>query len=342
MKRIEGVYTALVTPFDAEGRLDEEGLRNNIRFQIASGVDGIVPLGSTGEAPTLSLQEKERVIQISIEEAKGKVLVMVGTGSYSTQQTIENMRLAENLGADMALVVSPYYNKPTQEGLYRHFKAVAESSSLPLIIYNVQGRTGQNVAIETLKRLADIPKIAGVKEASGNISQIGEVIEIIARHRADFSVLSGDDNLTLPLMAMGGHGIISVVSNLIPKEIKKMVQAIAAEDYALAREIHYQWMPLFRGAFIETNPIPIKTAMNLCGLPSGECRLPLCELLPENEQKLHAILQSCGLPQAVKATFKQIDLEEKNSDSENRKRKVKYDGKTKYTPRKAELRVLIP
>jgi 4-hydroxy-tetrahydrodipicolinate synthase len=295
MKRIQGVYTALVTPFKAEGQLDEEGLRENIRFQIASGVDGIVPLGSTGEAPTLTFSEKERVIRIASEEAKGKVLVMVGTGSYSTQQTIENTHLAEELGADMALVVSPYYNKPTQEGLYRHFYALADTTPLPIIVYNVQGRTGQNIGIDTLKRLADIPKIAGVKEASGNVSQIGEVIEIIARHRPDFSVLSGDDNLTLPLMAMGGHGIISVVSNLIPKEIKKLVEAMASGDYALAREIHYQWMPLFRGAFIETNPIPIKTAMNMCGHASGGCRLPLCDLLPENEQKLRTILQGCGV-----------------------------------------------
>lgn len=291
MKKIQGAYTAIVTPFDASGHLDEEGLRRNIRFQITSGIDGIVPLGSTGEAPTLSSQEKERVINIAMEEAKGKVPIIIGTGSYATQQTIENTRLAENLGADMALVVSPYYNKPTQEGLYRHFKAVAESSSLPIIIYNVQGRTGQNVSVETIKRLADLPNIVGVKEASGNISQIGEVIEIIARHRPEFSVLSGDDNLTFPLMTLGGDGVISVVSNLVPKEIKMMIQAIASKDYEQARTMHYHLMPLFRGAFIETNPIPIKTAMSLCGMASGGCRLPLCEMLPENEARLGAILR---------------------------------------------------
>lgn len=290
MKKIQGAYTAIVTPFDPSGQLDEEGLRRNIRFQIASEIDGIVPLGSTGEAPTLSSQEKERVINISMEEAKGKVPIIIGTGSYSTQQTIENTQLAERLGADMALVVSPYYNKPTQEGLYRHFKAIAESTSLPIIIYNVQGRTGQNVAVETIKRLADLPNIVGVKEASGNISQIGEVIEIIARHRPEFSVLSGDDNLTFPLMTLGGDGVISVVSNLVPKEIKMMVHAIASGDYEQARTLHYHLMPLFRGAFIETNPIPIKTAMNLCGMASGGCRLPLCEMLPDNETKLRNIL----------------------------------------------------
>lgn len=289
---VHGVYTALITPFNASGQFDEEGFRQNIRFQIANGIDGIVPLGTTGEAPTLLKSEQKQVIQIAVDEAKGTIPIMVGTGSYCTVQTIENTRIAEELGADIALVVTPYYNKPTQEGLYRHFKAISESTSLPILVYNIQGRTGQNLQTDTLKRIADLPKIVGVKEASGNVTQIGEVIETIGRHRPGFSVMSGDDANTFSVMALGGQGIVSVVSNLIPSQIKSIVQAMELEDYHLAREIHYRLMPLFRGAFIETNPIPIKTAMNLWGMPAGPCRLPLCEMLPENQEKLEQILDS--------------------------------------------------
>lgn len=290
--KVQGVYTAIVTPFDAQGQLDEEGLRHNIRFQIENGIDGIVALGTTGECPTLSSQEKERIILITVEEAKGKSTVMVGTGSYSTQQTIENTRLAEALGAEMALVVSPYYNKPTQEGLYRHFKAVSEATSLPLILYNIQGRTGLNIATDNLKRIAELPNIIGIKEASGNISQISDVIELVANQRPDFCVMSGDDGLTLPLMALGGLGVISVVSNLVPKQVKALVSACQQGDYTKARKLHCQLMPLFRGAFIETNPIPVKAAMSHYGMAAGSCRLPLCELTAESAHKLKGILQT--------------------------------------------------
>lgn len=298
MKKVKGVYTAIITPFDGNGKLDEEGLRRNIRYQVSAGVDGIVALGTTGEAPTLSSHEKERVMVIAAEETRGKIGLIIGTGSYSTQQTIENTRLAHKLGADQALIVTPYYNKPTQEGIYRHFKAIAEATTLPIIVYNIQGRTGQNIQTETFKRIADIPTVVGVKESSGNIQQIGDVIEQIASNHKNFSVLSGDDPLTFLAMCLGGDGVISVISNLIPDQIKAMTNALEKKDYAKARELHYQWMPLCRGAFLETNPMPIKAAMQMCGMPAGSCRLPLCELLPENEQKLKRILNNLGLLKA--------------------------------------------
>lgn len=291
---LSGVYTALVTPFNAQGHLDEEGLRKNIRFQIQNGVDGIVPLGTTGEAPTLTSKEEERVIRIAVEEAKGKVSILVGTGSYATEKTIENNKKAKDLGADMVLIVTPYYNKPTQEGIYRHFDAVAQAVSIPTVVYNIQGRTGQNIQTDTMQRLAAIPNIIGVKEASGNITQISDVIEVMRKANPNFSVMSGDDGLTFSLMALGGHGIISVVSNLFPKEIKELVTKLQHGDYEKAREIHFNFMPLVRGAFLETNPIPIKTAMGIRGMPSGECRLPLCEMHSETRKKLTQILDTYG------------------------------------------------
>jgi 4-hydroxy-tetrahydrodipicolinate synthase len=290
MKKIRGAITALITPFTTNGKLDEEGFKQNLNFQISNGIDGLVPLGTTGEAPTLTHEEKEKVIKLTVKAAKGKVPIIVGTGSYSTQLTIEYTQQAAELGADMALIVTPYYNKPTQEGLYKHFKAITESTPLPIMVYNIQGRTGQNLETNTLRRIADLPNIIGVKEASGNISQVGEVIETIARHRPNFSVLSGDDANTLVLMALGGDGVISVISNLIPAKVKQLVEAIEKGNLPLARELHYQMMPIVRGAFLETNPSPIKAAMNYFGMPSGGCRLPLCDLTTENIKKLSDIL----------------------------------------------------
>lgn len=291
-KQVSGVYTALVTPFLADGTFDEQGLRHNIRYQISFGIEGLVPLGTTGEAPTLSSNEKERVIQIAVEEGKGKAIIMVGTGSYSTQQAIENSLKAERLGADSVLVVSPYYNKPTQEGVYLHFKAIHDAISIPIVVYNIQGRTGMNIQTSTLRRLAQLPRIVGVKEASGNFNQINEVIEVMRRERKDFSVMSGDDANTFPLMALGGNGIISVVSNLIPHHIKQLVTLLSEGDYEQARVLHYQLMPIFRDAFIETNPIPIKAAMTFAGMPAGGCRLPLCDLLPENRKVIQNSLKA--------------------------------------------------
>lgn len=290
MSQFHGLYTVLVTPFDGENQLDEEGFRENIRYQLRSGVDGLVVLGTTGEAPTLSDAEQEKVIQIAMEEVRGQVPVVVGTGSYSTEHTVKYTLRAQKLGANGVLIVTPYYNKPTQEGLFLHFKEIAESTQIPIIVYNVQGRTGQNLATGTLKRIAGLPNVVGVKEASGNLVQIMDVIEVVCSQYPDFQVISGDDNLTFPLMAVGGHGIFSVASNLLPRELKELVDALRRGDFAKARELHYQYLPLFRAMFVETNPIPVKAAMNMWGMAAGKCRLPLCDLGVESQKVLEQTL----------------------------------------------------
>lgn len=282
---MKGLFTAMITPFDPNGKLDEGGLRSNLRFQIKHKVDGVVLLGTTGEVPTLSSREKKRIIEIGAEETKGNIKLIIGTGSYSTERTIEDTKLAKALGADGALVVTPYYNKPTQEGLFRHYKALSEAVDFPILTYNIAGRTGLNILTETLQRIYQLPNIVGVKESSGNIFQIDEVIQSFASTQA-FSVLSGDDNMTFSLMSLGGHGVISVASNLIPQAMRNLVYACLAGDFKTARLQHQMLTPLFKSLFIETNPIPIKAAMQLCGMASGPCRLPLCELLPENQSKL--------------------------------------------------------
>src|SRR3989338_2337331 len=278
MKKFEGAITAMITPFTPNGEIDYEGLRRNVRFQIEEGINGLLPLGTTGETPTLSAEEKEKVAKAVIEEAGGKVPVLVGTGSYSTKTTIEHTKKAKALGADAALIVSPYYNKPTQEGLYLHFKTVAESVDIPIIIYNIQSRTGVNIETGTLLRLSSIKNIISVKEASGNMNQMMDVINQLPK---DFVVLSGDDSLTLPLMSLGGRGVISVVSNLLPKKVSRMVELYLEGKTEEAKKLHYELLPIFRAAFIETNPMPIKAAMSICGMPAGKCRLPLCDLQPQ-------------------------------------------------------------
>lgn len=290
MISLNGVYTALITPFDTHGNLDEDGLRQLICRQIENHIDGVVPLGSTGESPTVTKEEQKRIITIARAEIPNTTIMMVGTGSYSTAQTIENTALAQKLGADCALVVTPYYNKPTQEGLYQHFKALTNAVSLPIVIYNPPHRTGQNLLTSTLERLLEIPSIIGIKESTGNITQMSEVVEVVRKIRPEFNVLTGDDALLLSMMALGGQGVVSVVSNLVPAKIKELYAAAASGDFNLARELHYRLMPLFRAAFIETNPTPIKAAMNFGGLPAGECRLPLCPLSPENMLTLQAAL----------------------------------------------------
>lgn len=300
MKRFRGVYTALITPFTDHNKVDEEGLRYLIQRQIECGVDGITVLGSTGEDATLTKEERQRVITIAKEECNRKLPLMVGTGSNSTEQAIQNTLLTEKLGADVALVVVPYYNRPTQEGLFLHFQAIAQATKLPLIVYNVPVRSGQNLLPDTFKRLLEIPSIVGIKEASGNISQISDVIEITRKMRPDCSVLSGDDGLTLPLMALGGDGIISVISNLFPQEVKELVEALSLGNFSLARDLHYALMPFVKNAFIETNPIPIKAMLQLSNLPSGNCRLPLCSLSEENAAKIEKVLNACALMTVVK------------------------------------------
>lgn len=290
--QMKGLYTALVTPFDSQGKLDKQGLRHNLRYQLQHKVNGIVVLGTTGESPTLHLEEKQAIIEISLEEIKGQIPLIVGTGSYSTEQTIADTRKAKEMGADAALIVTPYYNKPTQEGLYRHFAAICEAVSFPICIYNIPGRTGQNLQTETLQRLMQFPSIIGVKDSSCNIMQINDIIESAKQNRPHFSILSGDDALTLPFIALGGHGIISVASNLIPVPIQELVQAALAGDFAAARDWHYQLLPFFKAIFIETNPIPIKAAMQLSGMAAGACRLPLCDLTRANLDKLASIINS--------------------------------------------------
>jgi 4-hydroxy-tetrahydrodipicolinate synthase len=291
---ISGVFTALITPFRGDA-VDYDGMRNNIRFQIEQGINGILPLGTTGEAPTISPEEKKNIIALAVEEGKGNVPVMVGTGSNDTATTIENTRLAKKLGADIALVVTPYYNKPTQDGIFQHLKAVNDAVDIPIVVYNIQSRTGTNIQTETMARLAELPNIIGVKEASGNINQIGDVIDTIVNRSKSFSVMSGDDGMTLPLLALGGHGVISVVSNLVPARIGAMINAALNNDLYQAAKIHFELLPLFKGAFIETNPIPIKAAMNMCGMAAGNCRLPLTPISAQAELKLKEILKEMKL-----------------------------------------------
>jgi 4-hydroxy-tetrahydrodipicolinate synthase len=264
-----------------------EALRENVRFQIENGVHGLVPLGTTGESPTIREEERKLIIKAVVDEVNSKIPVIVGTGTYSTEEAVRLSKEAQDLGADGLLVVAPYYNKPTQEGLYLHFKAISEAVDLPIIVYNIPGRTGVNVEVQTLVRLSQFNNIVAVKEASGNLAQVMDIIEALGDR---ITVLSGDDNLTLPIMALGGKGVISVISNLLPKPMVEFVEAALKGDFKKAKELHYHLLPLFKAAFIETNPIPIKTMMNLVGMKAGPCRLPLCNMQPHNLEKVKKIL----------------------------------------------------
>ncbi len=267
--------------------VDFEGLRENVRFQIENGVHGLVVLGTTGEAPTIKEEEKIQIIKTVIEEVNGKIPVIVGAGTYSTAETIKQSKIAKDLGADGLLIVAPYYNKPTQEGLYLHFKSVSESVDLPIIIYNIPGRTGVNIEVQTLARLSNLDNIVAVKEASGSIVQVMDTIEMLGKR---LTVLSGDDNLTLPIMALGGKGVISVISNLLPRPVVELTESALKGDFNKAQQIHYKLLPIFKAAFIETNPIPIKTMMNLVGMKAGPCRLPLCNMQNHNLEKVKKVL----------------------------------------------------
>ncbi len=287
--KFQGCITAMVTPLKETGEVDYEGLRRNVDFQTRHGVSGLVPLGTTGESPTIHDDERDKIIRTVAEQANGRVPVIVGTGTNSTEKTIKYTRQAKSLGADAVLIVSPYYNKPTQEGLYQHFSAVATAVDIPIIVYNIQGRTGVNIETATLKRMAEHRNIVAVKEASGNLSQMMDVLNELP---AEFTVISGDDNLTLPLLSLGGMGVISVVSNLLPDKVSSMVKYGLEGDFEAARQIHFELLPFFKAAFIETNPIPIKAAMNMKGLPAGPCRLPLVKLSPQNEDKLRRVVEN--------------------------------------------------
>ena len=291
-----GCGTALVTPFRKDLSLDEETLRRLVRRQIAGGINFLVPCGTTGESPTLSREEHLRVVAITLEEAKGKVPVLAGAGGYDTRHVIEMAREIERMGAQGILSVTPYYNKPTQEGLYHHFKAIAASTSLPIILYNVPPRTNVNIDPATVRRLSEIENIIGVKEASGNISQITQVIQQVPE---EFLVLSGDDALTLPLVAMGGRGIISVASNEIPAEMTRLAKLCLAGNFAEARAMQRKWLPLLEINFIETNPTPVKAAMAEMGLLEPVFRLPLVPPRTENLAKIRTVLESLALLERV-------------------------------------------
>jgi 4-hydroxy-tetrahydrodipicolinate synthase len=288
-----GVGTALITPFTQSGAVDEAGVKRLARRQIDAGVHFLVPCGTTGETPTLTDAERRRIVELVVGEAAGRVPVLAGAGGYDTKGVAHAAREMEKAGAQGLLSVTPYYNKPTPEGLYQHFKAVAEATPLPIVLYNVPGRTGCNIDATTCARLATIPTIVGVKEASGNIQQMVEVCRAVPE---DFLVLSGDDALTLPLMAVGGRGIISVASNEIPAEMSQMVEAAERGDFATARQIHTRLLPLLLGNFIESNPGPVKFAMAAMGLCEDVFRLPMVSPRPAAKDKLLGILKELGLP----------------------------------------------
>jgi 4-hydroxy-tetrahydrodipicolinate synthase len=283
---LSGCYTALITPF-RDGRIDEPALRALVARQIAGGVSGLVPCGTTGEAPALTAAEWDRVVGAVVETAAGRVPVLAGTGSNSTATAIEHTARARDLGADGALVVAPYYNRPTQEGLYRHFAAIAEAVDLPLVLYNVPGRTGINLLPETVVRLAQIPGIIGIKEASGSLDQASQ---IVCEAPPDFVVLSGDDSLTLPIMGVGGRGIISVVSNIVPEAVSALTDACLAGDFTRGRERHLALFDLCRAMFVETNPVPVKAAAALLGYCTAEVRLPLAPLSEAGQRRVESAL----------------------------------------------------
>ncbi len=288
----EGCGTALITPFLTDGSLDEVNLRKLVRRQIDLGIDFLVPCGTTGESPTITLEEHLQVVKLTVEEAAGKVPVLAGAGGYFTREVIELAEGCAAMGAQGILSVTPYYNKPTQEGLWQHYKALAEAVPLPIIVYSVQGRTGVNVEPGTLARLATLKNIVGVKEASGNISQMANVIHEVP---AGFKVLSGDDSITIALMGLGGHGLISVASNEIPAQMTAIVRHCREGNFAAAREIQREYLPLMNVNFIESNPQPVKAAMAMMGLCEPVWRLPMVAPTAASEGRISAVLSSCGL-----------------------------------------------
>jgi 4-hydroxy-tetrahydrodipicolinate synthase len=302
----KGSIVAIVTPFSAtncdgsaknsgggNGKIDERKLRELIDFQIKNGTSGIVPCGTTGESATLNFDEHELVIRITIEQVKKRVPVIAGTGSNSTQEAIMLTQQAAEAGADASLQVSPYYNRPTQKGLYEHFKAISQSVKIPIILYNIAGRTGVNIEPETIAKLArDCKNIVAVKEASGSLDQMSRIKQLCPK---EFDLISGDDGLTLPVLSIGGIGIISVVANIVPKDVADLVSAFAKGDFNKAKELHYKLLPLIKAVFLETNPIPIKTAMGLLGMCDSGLRLPMCGMSEDNLKKLREALKNYGL-----------------------------------------------
>jgi len=292
MDFLKGAFTALVTPFK-DGQIDEEKYREHIEWQIEKGIHGLVPCGTTGESATMSHDEHKRAIKICVEQVNGRVPVIAGTGSNNTKEAIELTTFAKEVGADAALVITPYYNKPTPNGLILHYKEIAKAAPMPIIVYNVPGRTGTNLLPQTLYEIKkNVPEVIGIKEASGNIRQASDILELCGE---DFLVLSGDDFITFPMLAIGGRGVISVVSNIVPDKVAEMCNAFFEGNIEDAKKLHYELAPLCRAMFFETNPIPVKTSLHLMGRMKLELRLPLCEMKPENREKLEKVLKDAGL-----------------------------------------------
>ncbi len=287
-----GTYTAIVTPFK-NGTLDEAALEHLVKAQIKGGVDGIVPVGTTGESPTLDYEEHIRVIELAVEFANDKIKVLAGTGGNSTSEAIYLTKAAEDAGADGTLQVAPYYNKPSQEGVFQHFHAIARATKLPVVLYSIPGRCGIEIAVETVNRLRhDCVNIIGIKEAGGNADRVSQLRHVLG---AKFSILSGDDSLTLPFMAVGAQGVISVASNVIPREVAHMVKAFALGKTAVALKLHHKFYPVFKDLFIETNPVPVKAALAMMGMMYEEYRLPLVKMSAANHEKLRKTLKACGV-----------------------------------------------
>ena len=285
----KGSIVALVTPFK-DGQVDYKKIKELVEFHIKNSTSGIVPCGTTGESATLSFDEHERVVGEVVSTVAGRIQVLAGAGSNNTSEALRLTKHAKKAGANGALLITPYYNKPTPEGLYRHYKSIAEEVDIPIVIYNVPSRTGISILPETVARLAEIKNIVGIKEASGNIDQTTQILQM-----CNITVLSGDDSLTLPIMSVGGKGVISVVANVVPADTAALTRFCLEGNFDAARKFHYKLFPLCKGMFIETNPIPVKTAMKLLGRLNGEMRLPLCEMTKENENKLKGILKNYGL-----------------------------------------------
>jgi len=287
--KLQGSFVALVTPY-SKGEVDLPKVRELVEFHVKNGTAGICPVATTGEGPVLTHDEKANIIKAVVEVARGKALVFPGTGTYNTKETIEYTRMAKELGAEGALIVTPYYNKPTQEGLYRHYKAIAEAVTIPIMLYNVPGRTGVSMAPETTARLGLIKNIVALKDASGNVEQVTQLRAI-----SDIQILSGEDSLTFPILCLGGVGVVSVAANVIPKQIAEMTAAAVGGELTKARQIHDRYFELFKNLFIETNPIPVKIALKKMGMYNGEMRLPMCEMSAANEEKLEKTLRNCKI-----------------------------------------------
>jgi len=287
-----GTYTAIVTPF-RDGAIDEDAFEDLVRFQIKGGVDGIVPVGTTGESPTVDFAEHIRVIELAVKFAAGKIKVLAGTGANATREAIELTQAAEQAGADGSLQVAPYYNKPTQEGLFQHFKAIARATKLPIVLYSIPGRCGVEIGVETVKRLAaDCKNIVGIKESGGSCDRVSQLRAALG---SKFIILSGDDSLTLPFLAVGANGVISVASNVIPREVAQMVKSFLTGKSAAAMRLHEKFYPLFKDLFIETNPVPVKAALAMMKLIAEEYRLPLVPMNPRNWDALRTTMKRCGV-----------------------------------------------